>query len=77
MRTPGHSDNASRREFLRGTARYGLLTLIVALILPNLRKARMPSDVECPDQGPCGGCPVLATCIKPQATASRNPSGGR
>lgn len=67
--------HASRREFLRGSARYGALSLCAAVTLWNLRQgARFLSTETCRNDGLCAGCAVFDECGLPNALSfkSRN-----
>jgi len=60
----------SRREFLRGTARYGLLTLMAA-VAARIARTRTVGPQTYVNRGPCGGCPVFAGCDLPKANSLR------
>jgi hypothetical protein len=65
--------DASRREFLRGAARYGLLSLMAALTAVGLQKGW---NQKCQNQGLCSGCSVLGDCGLPQAISFKRAQGG-
>jgi hypothetical protein len=64
--------SVSRREFLRGTARYGLLALMAGLTVSSLKNGRKQ---KCLNQGLCGGCSVFARCELPQAVSAKRAPG--
>jgi hypothetical protein len=66
MTMPASFERASRREFLRGTGRYGFLTVILATAGWNLRKGQ-----ECLRDRLCAGCPVIDRCDLPRAVITR------
>ncbi|HIE26723.1 TPA: hypothetical protein EYP66_05515 [Candidatus Poribacteria bacterium] len=62
----------SRREFLRGPARYltlGGLLLMTGTLFAK-RKAASPEE-KCINLGICGGCSVFKNCGLPPALATR------
>jgi hypothetical protein len=66
----------SRREFLRGAARYGLLALVTAAASLASR-TRKPAGQRCVNRGICSGCGIFASCGLPQAlSAKRSQYGG-
>jgi len=80
MNEPGHNGE-SRREFLRGGARYALLTA-VATVSATLfqRNGGKLSGQTCVNQGICRGCEAFADCGLPQALSAKqfnSRSGGR
>lgn len=74
MNKSANLQSASRREFLRGTARYGSLSLLAAMVGWNLRPGRVSED--CPNEGLCGGCPAFTGCRLPPAVARKGRSKG-
>ena len=72
MQMPGPHNVASRREFLRGTARYGVLSLLAGVTVLGLRKdPRIPGDSNCLERSVCGGCAVLDRCDQPRAASEK------
>jgi len=66
----------SRREFFRGAARYGLLTLVTAAASLAARP-QTPAAQRCVNRGICSGCGIFANCGLPQAlSAKRSKDGG-
>ena len=63
---------ASRREFFRGTLRYGLLALLAAV---GSLTARKPTGQRCLNRGICGDCAVLVQCGLPRALSVKQKKG--
>ena len=61
--------NASRREFFRAAARYGLLGLVSvgALVLGR----RAGASARCINRGICRGCRVFSACGLPPALSAK------
>jgi hypothetical protein len=72
MKMPASRLGGNRREFLRDTARYGLLSLLVAIVAGNARKWNQP----CVNQGLCRQCPIFAECGLPQRALAQPRPGG-
>jgi hypothetical protein len=68
-----------RREFLRGSARYALLTTLAALSAALFKHSGGKlSGQTCSNQGICCGCSAYAGCGLPAAlTRKQATSGGR
>ncbi len=76
MMDPRPTTESSRREFVRGAARYlllGALTAGGALATASRRTAPNPA---CVNQGICGGCPIFSGCDLPAALSVKNPLTG-
>ncbi len=67
----------SRREFLRTLARGGMLMLLASLGGGILLRKRCKQADGKPQPGSCAGCPDLASCDDPAATATRTPDPQR
>jgi hypothetical protein len=78
MNLPAIGEVASRREFLRGSARYGLLTaLVMAAAALGSRQSNVSINSRvCSSHGLCGGCSRLDGCGLPQAFAFKRVPGG-
>ena len=62
----------SRREMLRGTARWAILgTLGVLSGALLLRKAGRSTSQDCPRTIPCRNCSALARCNLPRALSEK------
>ena len=63
---------SSRREFVRSSFRYALLTGLGVVSAALLRKngARL-SGQSCINQGVCSGCTVFTDCGLPQALSAK------
>jgi len=71
MNKPGHN-GASRREFLRGGARYALLTALGAVSATLVqRSGGKLAGQTCINQGICRGCETFADCGLPQALSAK------
>ena len=71
MNKPGHNGE-SRREFLRGGARYALLTALGAVSATLVqRSGGKLADQTCINQGICRGCGTFADCGLPQALSAK------
>jgi hypothetical protein len=72
MKTTHATVAASRREFLRGGARYALLAGIgsVAVSVAARKGERLPGQT-CIQQGICRGCAVVDACGLPSALSFR------
>jgi len=77
MNEAGHNGE-SRRDFLRGGARYALLTA-VGMVSVTLfqRSGGKLSGQTCINQGICRGCGAFTDCGLPQALSAKqaNPGG--
>jgi hypothetical protein len=63
---------ASRREFLRGGARYALLTALGAVSATLVqRSGGKLAGQTCINQGICRGCGTFADCGLPQALSAK------
>lgn len=60
----------SRREFFRGAARYGLLSLLAAAASLSARKRTLTGQ-RCVNRGLCGNCGVFEGCGLPQALSAK------
>jgi hypothetical protein len=65
----------SRREFLRGAARGGLLTLLVAVGALAARR-RGAGAQRCVNLGVCRGCGVYVSCGLPAALSAKGAQSG-
>jgi len=65
----GSENTGNRREFFRGTARYGLVTLLA--IGAGLVTRTKRGGQRCIGQGICRGCGVFDTCGLPQALSAK------
>ena len=71
MNKPGHN-GASRREFLRGGARYALLSALGAVSATLVqRSGGKLAGQTCINQGICRGCGTFADCGLPQALSAK------
>lgn len=67
---------ASRREFLRGLARFGGLSLCAGVGWTCRQQLRFPGQT-CLQLSFCGNCTQLATCSLPPARLAKDiPAGG-
>ena len=67
----------SRREFLRGGARYTLLTVLGAVsALLAKRSGGKLSGQTCVNQGICSGCTAFSGCGLPQALSAKQVQSG-
>ena len=65
-------DRANRREFLRGGARYALLTTLAAVSVALFKRSGGKlSGQTCVNQGICSGCTAYADCGLPQALSRK------
>jgi hypothetical protein len=72
MNEAGSNRDASRREFLRGGARYTLLTALAAVSATLFRRSGGKlSGQTCVNQGICRGCGAFADCGLPQALSAK------
>lgn len=71
------NSNASRREFLRGGARYALLTALgaVSAVLAR-RSGGTLAGQACINQGICCNCTAFAGCGLPQALSAKQTKRG-
>jgi hypothetical protein len=67
---PSRELSGSRREFLRATARGGLLA-VLALAAALAARSRGPSGQSCVNQGICGGCAAFPGCGLPAALSAK------
>lgn len=76
MNEPGQNGE-SRREFLRGGARYALLTTLAAVSATLFKRSvgRL-SGQTCINQGICSGCTAYAGCGLPQALSAKQAKRG-
>ena len=74
----GQSDQErSRREFLRGAARYGLLAALAAVSARAARRdLRSLAEQRCVNRGICSGCGVFASCGLPAALSAKQTRRG-
>ena len=68
MKKPFSNEPMDRREFLRGSLRYGLLAGLAALTARTLTRRGAQS---CTNEGICRGCPVYTGCELPQALSAK------
>lgn len=67
----------SRREFLRGGARYALLTALGAVSATLYqRSGGKLSGQTCINQGICGNCKAFSGCGLPQALSAKQAKRG-
>jgi len=66
-------NNASRREFLRGTARWAALSVAALGVGWNLQK-RLRLPANCINRGGCGGCTAYLECTLPNALEAKRRS---
>ena len=72
-----NSEAVSRREFLRGSVRYGLLGAI-GFAISNLIGRRADAGRQtCVSDGICTRCPALDGCGVPQALSAKETLGRR
>jgi hypothetical protein len=72
MMIPAMHNPSDRREFLRSTARCGLLALFAVTGAAGLRKHWLRAkDPECVNRGICDACSVFARCALPTAVEFR------
>lgn len=85
MNKTDQTGDASRREFLRGGARYALLTALGAVSATLVqRSGGQLAGQTCINQGICRGCGAFADCGLPKALSvkefssrSRRPAEAR
>lgn len=66
-------ETPNRREFLRGSARYALLTGLAAVAAVLVRKQGTPlAGQTCVNRGFCRGCGAVADCGLPQALSFKD-----
>ncbi len=75
MKMPDQDRGASRREFLRGSARYGLLSLFVITGLAVRKDLGLSPRQDCINGGVCSGCSAFVDCSLPPALSARHTSG--
>ena len=77
MKAAGQNHGASRRQFLRGGARYTLLAALgaVSAILFKRSGGKL-SGQTCRNQGICCTCTVFAGCGLPQALSAKQTKRG-
>jgi hypothetical protein len=70
-------NNGSRREFLRGGARYALLAGLgaVSAVLFKRSGGKLSSQT-CINQGICSGCTAFGGCGLPQALSAKQAKRG-
>lgn len=73
MKTLAMQTYASRREFLRGSARWTLLTLIAALTVAGVKRGW---KAPCLRRGPCAGCVAFESCGLTPARAFKQSQPG-
>jgi hypothetical protein len=69
--------NATRREFLRDTARYaslGVVAGIAAVVSPWHHRA--PGEQSCLNRGLCDGCSAFDRCGLPAALSAKRAMNG-
>lgn len=72
MKEAGQNQSASRREFLRGGARYALLGALGAVSATLVKRSGGKlSGQTCINQGICSGCNVFTDCGLPQALSAK------
>lgn len=72
MNEADQTGGASRREFLRGGARYALLTTLGAVSATLVhRSGGKLTGQTCINQGICSGCGAFADCGLPQALSAK------
>jgi hypothetical protein len=78
MNLPVRPAAASRREFFRGTARWGLVSLLIGIATRNLRRmSGREVNFGCINDGWCADCTAFARCQLPDAfSARRKLTGG-
>ena len=70
-------DRANRREFLRGSARYALLTTLAAVSATLFKHSGGKlSGQTCINEGLCSGCTAYADCGLPQALSRKQATDG-
>jgi hypothetical protein len=68
MNNPASHRGGSRREFLLGTTRYAVVSLLAGLTAVGLRRGwRSDQSLTCINQGICGSCVAFEKCDLPQA----------
>jgi hypothetical protein len=76
MNSSASARNGNRREFLRGSARWAALSVLMATAGWNFRK-RLLLPSNCINEGLCHGCSVFAECSLPNAQQTRRASPGK
>ena len=77
MNEAGPKPGASRREFLRGGARYALLAGLGAVSATLVkRNGSKLSGQTCINQGICRGCTAFDNCGLPQALSAKHVQRG-
>jgi hypothetical protein len=76
MKTPGQDRGASRREFLRGSTRYGLLSLFAITIVAVRKDLSFTLEQECLNRGVCPGCSAFKDCGLPAALSAKRTTEG-
>lgn len=72
------SNRTERREFLRGGARYALLTTLAAVSVALFKRSGGKlTGQSCVNQGICSGCTAYAGCGLPQALSRKQTKGER
>ena len=71
MKNPFSNEPVGRREFLRGTVRYGLLTGFAALGVRAISQRGRLGNQTCTNEGICRGCPTYSDCELPQALSAK------
>jgi len=76
--TPRSPLSLGRRDFLRGSIRYGLLTALAAVgaAATRNRGGQLPGQT-CANDGICSPCPNAADCGLPQALSFRQVCAAR
>jgi hypothetical protein len=77
MNRPDQHWGVDRREFLRGSARWALLSLVAVGAVAVRKDFRSSPDQECINRGICKGCSALADCdLAPARDAKDTIAGG-
>lgn len=77
MKQTDHHGDASRREFLRGSARYALLTALGAVsAMLFKRSGGKLSGQSCIKDGICYDCTAYADCGLPAALSAKQAKRG-
>ena len=61
----------SRREFLRSSMRWSLLSLLAGICVSNLRRRSHAANSECNNNGVCAACSWFGECRLPDALSYR------
>jgi hypothetical protein len=77
MSQAGPDGGASRREFLRGGARYALITALAAVSATLIKRGGGKlSGHTCINVGICRGCTAFTACGLPQALSAKQARQG-